>query len=98
MNDIYPKGINWPTLGELLEEKGVSWKVYSEQDNFDDNAFEWFESFRASRPEEPLFIKGLVRSWDLLTDFKNDYVNNELPQVSIIIAPAWLSEHAYAHP
>ncbi len=27
--------------GELLEAKNVSWKVYQQTDNFDDNAFAW---------------------------------------------------------
>ena len=36
-------GINWETLGETLEKYNISWKVYMEEDNFDDNAFAWFE-------------------------------------------------------
>jgi len=46
MDDSEPKtGINWETMAETLEKAGISWKVFMEQDNFDDNAFAWFENF-----------------------------------------------------
>ena len=35
-------GWNWTTLGEVLEEENITWKVYMEEDNFDDNAFAWW--------------------------------------------------------
>jgi hypothetical protein len=28
-------------MAETLEAKDVSWKVYMEEDNFDDNGFAW---------------------------------------------------------
>lgn len=93
-------GINWETLGETLEKAGVSWKVYQETDNFDDNAFEWFEAFKSAQPGSPLYDKGLVRvpTGTLVDAFYQDVHNKTLPQVSIIIAPTWLSEHATNHP
>jgi phospholipase C len=56
------KDINWKTLGEMLEEKNITWKVYQEQDNFGDNAFEWFEQFKNAKAGDPLYEKGLKRS------------------------------------
>jgi len=44
LDDSEPlEGINWITMGEILENANISWKVYMELDNFDDNAFAWFE-------------------------------------------------------
>jgi phospholipase C len=37
-NDEPLPGFGWETIGETLEAAGVSWKVYQEQDNYDDNA------------------------------------------------------------
>ena len=30
---------------KTLQAAGVSWRVLQENDNFDDNAFEWFQTF-----------------------------------------------------
>ena len=39
-------GFSWMTYPERLESAGVSWKVYQEADNFDDN-----EEFNTIGPE-----------------------------------------------
>jgi phospholipase C len=65
-----------------------------EEDNFDDNGFAWFDAYRNSKPGDPLYDKGMYRSENLTEEFRKDYVSGNLPQVSMIIAPAWLSEHA----
>jgi len=36
--------------GEVLEAANVSWKIYQQADNFDDNAFAWFNAYQKSRP------------------------------------------------
>jgi len=43
LDDSEPAGIDWVTLGELFEEADISWRVYMELDNFDDNGFAWFD-------------------------------------------------------
>ena len=91
-------GVNWITMAEVLENSKISWKVYQQLDNFNDNGFEWFEQFRTSLPGSALFDKGLFRSFDLVEEFKKDLIHNTLPAVSWIIAPAHLSEHAQHHP
>ena len=91
-------GWNWPTMGEVLEEAGVSWKVYEEADNFDDNAFSWFATFQKSKPGDPLYDKGQARSVDLIEDLRADMAAGKLPQVSWLVGPANVSEHATWHP
>ncbi len=36
-------GYDWTCLAEILEEAGISWKVYQEWDNFTDNNLEFFK-------------------------------------------------------
>ena len=50
LDDSEPAGIDWVTLGELFEEADISWRVYMELDNFDDNGFAWFDQYRAAKP------------------------------------------------
>ena len=91
-------GWDWTTRGEVLEEAKVSWKLYQEADNFNDNGFAWFRNFKVAKAGEPLFDKGLARVDSVLESFANDVKNDALPQVSWIIAPTAKSEHATAHP
>lgn len=98
LDDSEPAGMEWKTIGEVFEENNITWKVYQEQDNFGDNAFEWFEQYKNATPGNPLHDKGLVRSENFTEDFRSDINSGKLPQVSILIAPAWLSEHATNHP
>jgi phospholipase C len=54
LDDAEPDGINWETLAETFEKSGISWKVYMEIDNFDDNAFAWFDQFKKAKSGDPL--------------------------------------------
>jgi phospholipase C len=47
-------GHTWITMAEVLEEAGISWKTYQQEDNFDDNANAWFASFQKAKPGDPL--------------------------------------------
>eukprot|EP01031_Cornospumella_fuschlensis_P026764 gene26764-32341_t len=91
-------GYTWDTLGEVLERSNVSWRVYQQLDNFDDNAFAWFKNFQQSRPGDVLFDKGMARQHSLMQAFEQDLQADALPQVSIVIAPTRKSEHATNHP
>ncbi|MEU6663768.1 phosphocholine-specific phospholipase C [Streptomyces sp. NPDC046821] len=105
-------GFEWTTYAERLEAAGISWKTYQAQENFDDNALAWFNTFRAAKPGEPLYERGMKRAGNpaqqgdpwamgdaLVEEFATDVKNDALPQVSWLIAPAALSEHAsYAPP
>ncbi|WP_370945287.1 phosphocholine-specific phospholipase C [Amycolatopsis sp. cg5] len=91
-------GFTWSTYAERLQSAGVSWKVYQESDNFDDNALAWFKNFKGLRAGNPLYDKGLATVPDLVKAFGADIDGGTLPQVSWIVAPAALSEHADHRP
>jgi len=91
-------GFTWTTYAERLEAAGISWKIYQQSDNFDDNALAWFANFKKATPGSALYDKGMATVPDLVTAFKSDIDNGTLPQVSWIIAPAALSEHANYKP
>lgn len=91
-------GFTWTTYAERLQAAGVSWKVYQEEDDFDDNLLEYFQTFIDARPGNPLHDRGKATVPDLATAFGDDIAAGRLPQVSWIVAPQALSEHADAHP
>lgn len=97
-NDIPEGGLLWKTVAEIFEEQNITWKVYQEFDNFDDNAFAWFRAFQQAKEGEPLYEKGMRRVEDLVKEFGKDMDENKLPQVSFIVARTNLSEHATNHP
>lgn len=85
----YP--LKWKTVYEFYEDAGVSWQVYQDVDNFDDNPLAWFQQFQNAPPSSPLAQKGLS---DLgLNAFYQAAANGTLPEVSFIVGPAELSEH-----
>ena len=86
----------WTTYPERLQAAGVSWRVYQEEDNFDDNALAWFANFQDAPVGSPLYENGMKRR--ARQAFANDVANDALPAVSWIIAPAPLSEHAKSAP
>lgn len=91
-------GFSWTTYAERLQNAGISWKVYQQSNNFDDNALAWFASFKKAKAGQPLYDRGMATVPDLVTAFANDVANNTLPQVSWIVAPDYLSEHANYKP
>lgn len=86
-------GFTWTTYPERLQKAGISWKVYQQADNFDDNALAWFVQYRNARPGNPLYDRGMALVADFVAAFRADVANNSLPQVSWLIAPTALSEH-----
>ncbi|MEV3855404.1 phosphocholine-specific phospholipase C [Streptomyces sp. NPDC050095] len=110
--DNQEPGFEWTTYAERLEAAGISWKTYQAQENFDDNALAWFTAFRAAKPGDALYERGMKKVGDpaqtndpwamgdaLVAAFAEDVKNDALPQVSWLVAPAALSEHAsYAPP
>ncbi len=86
-------GFTWTTYPELLQAAGISWRVYQEPDNYDDNALEWFTQYRNALPGNPLYDLGVATVPDLVSAFQSDVSNGTLPSVSWLIAPAALSEH-----
>ncbi len=83
--------LSWTTYPERLQRAGVSWQVYQEEDNYDDNALAWFKQFAGAAPSSPLWQRGMQKraaGW-----FEADAAAGRLPQVSWIVAPTAQSEH-----
>jgi phospholipase C len=110
-----PRGpLTWTTYPERLQAKGISWKVYQEYDNFQDNILSVFKPFRpVASKDSPLYRLG--RSWvtedatdpakrirsdgePLVAAFRKDLASGQLPQVSWIVTAADLSEHPQYEP
>jgi phospholipase C len=81
----------WTTYPERLQQAGISWRVYQEEDNYDDNALAWFRQFAEAPEGSPLHDNGMKRR--VFADFVADVENGRLPAVSWIIAPTAESEH-----
>lgn len=45
-------------MAEILEQANVTWRVYQEKDNFDDNGLAWFYSFMTAKPDSNLYKRG----------------------------------------
>ncbi|KAI2791089.1 hypothetical protein POX_c03944 [Penicillium oxalicum] len=87
--NCYP--LKWKTVYEFYEEAGVSWQLYQDSNNFDDNPLAWFEQYQKANKDSPLARKGM--SFVGLDAFYAAAANGSLPEVSFIVGPAELSEH-----
>lgn len=83
--------VKWSTFPEHLEAANISWQVYQDTDNFDDNPLAWFEQFQQAPTDSPLAKKGL--SFIGIDSFLAAAANGTLPAVSYIIGAMELSEH-----
>ncbi len=81
----------WETYPERLQKAGVSWRVYHEEDDFDDNSLKYFANFQNLAATDPLYDAAIRnRPSDA---FATDVAAGNLPQVSWIVAPTAESEH-----
>ena len=83
--------LSWTTYPERLQRAGVSWQVYQEEDNYDDNALAWFKQFASAPATSPLWQRGMRKrpaGW-----FEADARAGRLPQVSWLVAPTAQTEH-----
>lgn len=87
--NCYP--LKWKTVFEYYEEAGISWQVYQDTNNFDDNPLAWFEQYQKAPRDSPLSQKGLAFLG--LDAFYEAAGNGTLPQISFIVGPMELSEH-----
>ncbi|KAF9890279.1 hypothetical protein FE257_006193 [Aspergillus nanangensis] len=87
--NCYP--LKWKTIYEVYQDAGVSWQVYQDKNNFDDNPLAWFEQYQEAEDDSPLAQRGL--DFLGLDSFYEAAANGSLPEVSFIVGPAELSEH-----
>jgi phospholipase C len=90
-NTAPPGGYKWKTYAERLEEKGISWKVYQQEDNYGCNVLENFKAFQDAPKSSSLYVRGMQRSQ--IGTFEYDAINDKLPVVSWIIPTSFQSEH-----
>ena len=84
----------WPTIPDVLEGAGISWRIYQDpNDNWTGlmHGGLAFASFRTAKPGSALYEKGMTR--ESLKQLMQDVRNNSLPQVSWILPPMLWSEH-----
>ncbi|EJP63655.1 Non-hemolytic phospholipase C [Beauveria bassiana] len=82
----------WKTFPEYLEDAGVSWQVWQDFDNFEDNMLAYFEQYQKAANGSALREKG--NSYPGLDAFYAAASRGTLPQVSIIVGPQELAEHS----
>ncbi|KAK7204669.1 hypothetical protein BZA70DRAFT_279730 [Myxozyma melibiosi] len=85
----YP--LAWKTVPEYFEDAGISWFLFQDEDNFDDNPLAFFSNFQDADSNSTLAEKGLAYAG--LESFYEMAANGTLPEVSYIVGPAELSEH-----
>jgi phospholipase C len=84
----------WPTIPDVLEGAGVSWRIYQDPNNNWTGAMHGglaFESFRKAKPGSPLYEKGMSH-WSL-AQLAEHVKAGTLPQVSWVLPPMDWSEH-----
>lgn len=82
----------WKTFPEYLEDAGVSWQVWQDMDNFEDNMLAYFKQYQDAPTGSALREKG--NSYPTLDKFYAAAAAGTLPQVSYIVGPQELAEHA----
>jgi phospholipase C len=97
---------HWDTIPEVLEDAGVSWKVYNptgsiylppffEQHGIlSDAILPYFAQYK--NPSSPLYQKAFLPQYP--SDFAADVASGQLPAVSWLIPPAGYDEHPSAPP
>ncbi|OOG77893.1 phosphocholine-specific phospholipase C [Algoriphagus sp. A40] len=87
-------GFKWPTIPDVLQEAGISWKIYQDPNNNWTGAMHGclaFDSFRNAKQGSEIYEKGM-RNFSI-KDLQRDVENNQLPEVSWILPSRNDSEH-----
>jgi phospholipase C len=89
----------WPTVPELLTERGVSWKVYQDPtSNALFNVLDYFKTFASPSNSTQALNAALATAPVFPAQFAADVVAGTLPQVSWIMPPAANCEHPATPP
>jgi phospholipase C len=81
----------WETYPERLEKAGISWRMYHDVDDYDDNMLKYFRQYQGLEHTTDRWQNAMRNR--TVDEFIGDVKGGELPQLSWIIAPAALSEH-----
>jgi phospholipase C len=87
--NCYP--LSWTTTPEVYEKAGVTWQLFQDIDNFDDNPLAWFQQYQVAKNNTSLHKRGMA--YVGLEAFYEQAANGTLPMISYIIGPTELSEH-----
>ena len=92
----YGAAFIWPTLPEVLQTAGVSWRIYQNIDNNGGGLYNGtlaFANFRNANAATggPLYVNGLTNY--SISQFAADAAGGKLPQVSWIIPESSQSDH-----
>jgi phospholipase C len=82
---------SWTTYPERLQQAGISWQLYQEEDDYGTNVLEYFQNFQAAKPGSGLYERGLTISQP--GKFEYDARHDQLPTVSWIVPTSGKSEH-----
>ncbi|MFS8973338.1 phospholipase C, phosphocholine-specific [Cupriavidus necator] len=84
----------WPTLQDVLQKAGISWRIYQNPNDNWTGAMHGglaFDSFRTAQPESPLYKEGM--SLWTIEDLQRDVKNDTLPEVVWVLPTKLQSEH-----
>jgi phospholipase C len=84
-------GYTWTTYPERLQQAGVSWKVYQQQDSYGCNMLKSFRAFQLAEASSELYTRGMKIEPE--GQFEYDAMHDKLPTVSWIIPTSFQSEH-----
>ncbi|MFT3924934.1 MAG: phospholipase C, phosphocholine-specific [Myxococcales bacterium] len=99
--------LTWQTYAEVLQNAGISWKVYQDaQNNYGDNGLAYFKQFTSAPANSPLRQRGMGdvpvvtgnTPKDIIAAIKNDVLNHTLPEVSWVVTDQITSEHPIGPP
>ncbi|PZU56241.1 MAG: phospholipase C, phosphocholine-specific [Sphingobium sp.] len=86
--------LTWPTIPDVLEAAGISWRIYQDPNNNYGGAMHGglaFESFRTAKPGSGLYERGMRFGW--IDALAQDAQRGTLPAVSWVLPSFEFSEH-----
>lgn len=85
------KAYRWETYPERLERAGISWRIYHDLDDYGCNVCKFFTQYQSAERTSGL-VENALRNrpfYELLWDLQT----GNIPQVTWIVPPSFLSEH-----
>jgi phospholipase C len=89
--DNVPRAYSWETYPERLQRAGISWRIYHDLDDYNCNVVKFMTQYRRAPANSPLRDAALRNRpfYELLWDLHT----GNIPQVTWIVPPSYLSEH-----